>query len=151
MHEARIEAYIKTKLAELEQQKDMQPILRRGELSFGIDSTTYGHLPAWNDLVKQKKKLKRWIWIDACCMAFTAIAFAGDYFDKFGQNWLKALVSLIVTSGFIMLVFIFSSYYTLFLKFRQAEREIRKLIYQDILFQLKKDVGEGANISKALV
>ena len=142
MDEEKVEAYIKTRLAELDQQKDMQPILRRGELSFGIDSTTYGHLPAWNNLVTQKKKLMKWVWIDACFMSLTAIAFAGNYFEKFGQNWLKALVSLIVVSGFIMILYVISSFYTLFFKFRQTEREIRKLIYQDILFQLKKEQKE---------
>lgn len=142
MSTLKIERYVSNRLLELEQQKDMQPLLNRGELSFGIDSTTYGHLPAWNDLVTQKKKLKRWMWIDACVVALTAVAFAGDYFNNFAHNWLQALLSLVMVSGIIMLFFVFSSFYTLFIKFRQTEREVRKLIYQDILFQLKNEEKE---------
>ncbi|WP_121354066.1 hypothetical protein [Flavisolibacter nicotianae] len=63
MQEEKLSAYIRKRLAELDSQKDLKEIVYKGRLSFGVDSTVFGHLPAWKALVKQKKHLVKWIWI----------------------------------------------------------------------------------------
>ena len=142
MREERIEAYIHQRLAELDKQKDLQEVIQKGKFSFGVDSTTYGHLPAWSTLLKKKKEMVKAIWTTAFFMSLMIVAIVGDFFDKFGQNWIKALLSLAVLSALIMLFYVIGSFYSIFYQFRQTEREVRKLIYQDILFQIKKEEKE---------
>src|SRR5215207_11040627 len=62
-----------------------------------------------------------------------------NVWERFESNWIKALIYWIVMSAVIMLFYVCSSYFSLFFKFRQTEREVRKLIYQDILYQLSKE------------
>ena len=142
MHEERMKAYIHLRLAELDKQKDLQEVINKGKLSFGIDSSTYGHLPAWPDLLKRKRQMVKHVWLNAFFVSFMTVGIVGDYFDKFGQHWIKALLSLLVISALIMLFYMIGSFYSLFYQFRQTEREVRKLIYQDILSQLKKEERE---------
>ena len=144
MAEQGIEAYIHKRLAELDKQKDMQEVIQKGKFSFGVDADTFGKLPAWKDLVKQKKNLVKWIWIDAFFVSFTIVFITGDYIDQFSQNWMAALVKISVLAGGIMLFYLITAFFTLFLKFRQTEREVRKLIYQDILIQLQKEEKKAA-------
>ena len=139
MHDDNVSAYIRNRLADLDSQKDLQEIVQKGKLSFGVDSSVFGHLPAWKALVKQKKHLVKWIWIDAFLVSFTIIFITGDYYEKFLQNWLKATAALVLLSGCIMIFYVITAFYTLFYKFRKTEREVRKLIYQDILHQLEKE------------
>lgn len=144
MHGEPLEIYIQKKLAELDKQKDMQDVIYKGKLSFGIDSTTYAHLPSWQNLVKQKKQMVKMVWTNAFFVALTTVAVVGNFFTKFEQNWIKALLGLVLLSGMITLFYVIGSFYSLFYQFRQTEREVRKLIYQDILFQLKKVEKESA-------
>ncbi|WP_121354067.1 hypothetical protein [Flavisolibacter nicotianae] len=72
-------------------------------------------------------------------MSFTIIFITGDYYEKFAQNWMKATAALVLLSGCIMIFYVITAFYTLFYKFRKTEREVRKLIYQDILHQLEKE------------
>lgn len=139
MTEERIEAYIRERLAELDKQKDMQEVIQKGKFSFGVDASVFGRLPAWKELLKQKKKLVKWIWIDAFFVSFTIIFITGDYAAQFSQNWQAAILKLGLLAGGIMLFYVITAFFTLFFKFRQTEREIRKLIYQDLLVQLKKE------------
>ncbi|MBC7863497.1 MAG: hypothetical protein IAF38_11010 [Bacteroidia bacterium] len=138
-HEENLEAYIQKKLAELEKQKDMQDVIYKGKLSFGIDSTTYDHLPAWNGLVKEKKQLVRLFWANAAFLSFMTVFIAGDFFEIPLINLWRDIIRLMLMAGFVMIVAVMGMYFSLFTKFRQTEREVRKLIYQDILFQLKKE------------
>ena len=138
MQEERIEAYIQKRLAELEGQKDLQEVILKGRLSFGVDADTYSNLPAWKELIERKKQMVKMIWLNAFFVTLTVVVFAGDFFEKFEQNWIKALLSLIVLSAMMMLFYVVGSFYSVFYYFRKTEREVRKLIYQDILFQLKK-------------
>ncbi|HET7897650.1 MAG TPA: hypothetical protein VFL47_08270 [Flavisolibacter sp.] len=139
MQQKQLETYIKKQLAELDKQKDLKDMIQKGRFSFGVDSTVYGHLPAWKNLVKQKKHLVKWIWMDAFLVSVTVVFTAGDYWEKFSQNWMKAAAALVALSACIMLFYVVSAFYTLFYNFRKTEREVRKLIYQDILFQLEKE------------
>jgi hypothetical protein len=139
MNREEIAAYIENKLVELDTQKDMHDTIYKGKLSFGIDSTTYSHLPAWNDLVKQKKQIVKLFWIDAFFTSFMAVLIAGNFFEAEIANWWKDLIRLILVAGIVMIFCVIGTYFSLFVKFRQTEREVRKLIYQDILFQLKKE------------
>lgn len=137
MREEQLEIYIKHKLAELDKQKDMQDVIYKGKLSFGIDSTNYSHLPAWNNLVKQKKQLAKLFWVDAFFTSFMAVLIAGNFFEAEIANWWKDLIRLMLVAGIVMIFSVIGTYFSLFVKVRQTEREVRKLIYQDILFKLK--------------
>jgi len=142
MSQERIEAYIHKRLAELDEQKDMQELALKGNLSFGIDSSRYSHLPGWNALLKQKKYMVKMVWVNAFFLSVITVSIVGDFFDKFSQNWLKALVGILLLSGLIMIVYVMAFFYNIFYHFRQTEREVRTLIYQDILSQLKKEEKE---------
>jgi hypothetical protein len=142
MSQERIEAYINKRLAELDKQKDMQEIIKKGSFSFGVEAETYGKLPAWKDLIKRKKQMVKTIWASAFFVSLMIVFTMGDYYDKFEQNWLKALLTLVTVSALAMLIYVINSFYNLFYHFRQTEREVRKLIYQDILQQLKKEEKE---------
>lgn len=144
MEAKELEVYIKQKLDYLEKNRDMDEVNYKGKLSFGVEAAKYNHLPAWNDLLQQKKKLQRWIWIDAFLLSVTVVVMTKDVFSLFIASWWKTLLGLVLTSGAIMLFFVIGAYYTLFAKFRQTEREVRKLIYQDILFQLSKTKKDAA-------
>ncbi|HUC80271.1 MAG TPA: hypothetical protein VMR70_05110 [Flavisolibacter sp.] len=139
MSEKRIEAYITQRLAELETKKDLQDIVLKGKLSFGIDAARYSKLPGWNALVKQKKHMVKMVWINAFFLSLIVVGMVGDYFDKLGENWLKALLTFLFVSALIMLFYVMAFFYNIFYHFRQTEREVRKLIYQDILSQLKEE------------
>lgn len=134
-----LEQYLEQKLAEIDRQKDIQDMIGRGRFSFGMDATTYGHLPGWEALVKEKRKLTRWIWIDAVFLSLFIVFLAGDYWAAFGNSWWKAVIKLLATSGIILLLYVVLSYYNLFVKFRMVDRQARKLIYQDILYRLKEE------------
>lgn len=138
-HEEELAHYLQRRLNELEKEVDLKEITTKGKLSFGVDSTTYAHLPAWKALVQQKKKLVRWIWIDAFFLSLTVVFIASDYAEKFSENWLTAVLSLFLISGMVLLFFVVTAYYSLFYRFRKTEREVRKLIYQDILFRLQNE------------
>ncbi|RYZ28721.1 MAG: hypothetical protein EOO10_08565 [Chitinophagaceae bacterium] len=142
MAEERIEDYIHKRLAELDEQRDMRELTLKGKLSFGVDATSYGQLPAWNDLVKRKKLMVKMVWLDAFFVSLMIVFVVADFSEKFAQNWLKAIVGLILLSAVVMLLYVVGAFYSLFYHFRQTEREVRKLIYQDILSQLKKEEKE---------
>ena len=142
MPEERIEAYINKRLAELDKQKDMQDLTLKGKLSFGIDSTSYSHLPGWDALVKQKRHMVKMVWLNAFFLSLIVVSIVGDYFDKYGQNWLKAVLVILAVTAIVMIVYVMAFFCNIFYHFRQTEREVRKLIYQDILSQLKKEEKE---------
>lgn len=139
MTHQKLESYLQKKLADLDKRTDMQDTIYKGRFSFGIDETTYGHLPAWKAVVRQKKIMLRSIWITAFTEALLAVVVLTDFSEKFGQNWIKALAGLLLLSGLMMLFYFIGAFYSLFVQFRQTEREVRRLIYQDILFQLKEE------------
>lgn len=134
-----IEQYIDGKLAELDQQKELDTIWQKERFSFGMEAKKFAHLPAWKNLVAKKKQLISWTWLNAFFLSFMVVAISTEIWDKFQINWIKALVYWLLLSGIIMLFYVFSSFYSLFFRFRQTESEVRKLIYQDILYQLAKE------------
>ena len=134
-----LERYIQQKLNDLEKQKDMQEMIWKGRLSFGVNESDYAHLPAWNDLVLKKKRLVRWVWIDAFLLSLIVVSIISDVWEKFDQNWWKAVIYWVLTAAVVMLFWTIGSYYSLFAHFRQTEREVRKLIYQDILDKMEKE------------
>ena len=142
MREERIEAYIHQRLAELEQKKDLEEIIQKGRLSFGIDAARYSKLPGGSNLVKQKKHMVKMVWINAIFLSLILVVIVGDFFNKFQENWLKALLGMLFLSMLVAVFYIMAFFYNIFYHFRQTEREVRKLIYQDILSQLKTEEKE---------
>ncbi|HEU4472177.1 MAG TPA: hypothetical protein VFR58_13890 [Flavisolibacter sp.] len=128
-----LQHYIERQLVELEKQKDMNDLLNKGRFSFGADSRKWGHLPAWAELVKQKKIMIRLIWVEAFFAPLLIVAIAGDIWEKLETNWISAVAGWIFLSAFAGIFYVLSLYHTLFVQYRRTEREIRKLIYQDLL------------------
>jgi len=136
---ASIQEYIRQRLAALDKKEDLKEISIQGKLSFGIDSASYCHLPAWKDLLIKKKKLVRWIWIDALCLALFVVLMTTENWKVFSEDWVKAILGILGLSIVVMVFFIITAYYSLFFRFRQVEREVRKLIYQDLLKRLEEE------------
>lgn len=136
---APIRDYIRQRLAALDKNEDLKEIHLKGKLSFGIDSTSYGHLPAWKDLLIKKKKLVRWIWFDALCLSIFVVLMTTDSWKIFSEDWMKALIGILGLSIVVMVFFVITAYYSLFFRFREVEREVRKLIYQDLLKRLEEE------------
>jgi hypothetical protein len=134
-----LEQYLEQKIADIDRQKDMVSSINRGRFSFDMDQRTYGHLPGWESLVKQKKSLMKWIWIDAVFLSLFIVFIAGDYWERFETSWWKAAITLLGVSGTTMLLYVLLAYYNLFIKFRMVDRQARKLIYQDILYRLQQE------------
>lgn len=134
-----IEKYTYQRLLELDKQKDMQDMIYKGRLSLGVDKTTYGHLPACDSLVNKKKRLTKWFWFEAYFVSLWAVLMIGDYFSRPGTTWIQASLQVLVVSGVVMLFCTAVVYFNMFVRIRQMEREVRKLIYKDILFHLKTE------------
>ena len=139
-----LQIHIEKKLAELEKGRDMNEVTLKGKLSFGIDQREYGHLPGWKELLKKKKLLVKMLWVTAIAESLMVVAIIGNVWDIFEQNWLKGLAYWIFVSAVILFFQIIISYYTLFYHFRQTEREVRRIIYQDVLDRMQKDEFENA-------
>lgn len=131
--------YLEQRLQELEKKKDMEDVTYKGKFSFGLPSKDYAHLPAWNSLKKQKSIMVRLVWIEGVFLSLTVVGMTSDIWDKFSENWWKALLAYILLSFVVLIFFILLTYFNLFTQFRQTEREIRKLIYQDILHKMEKE------------
>jgi uncharacterized protein YacL len=142
MGEERLTAYIHQQLDGLDRQTDMKEIMNRGRLSFGIESTRYQKLPAWQSLVKEKRRMVQMVWITGFIDSLIIVGIVGNIFEKLEQNWWKALLGWMLLSVVIMLFYVIIAFYTNFYYFRKTEREVRRLIYQDILSQIKKEEKE---------
>ena len=134
-----LQQYIEQRLDDLDKEKDAMHMIWKGKLSFGLDEKEFGHLKAWKNLIKRKKSLVKWLWFDAFFLSLFIIGITTDIIEKFAENWLKALFGLILLSLLVMLFFVISAYFNLFVKFRDTEREVRKLIYQDMLVRLQEE------------
>lgn len=139
MTHLKLENHIQKKLADLDRQQDMQDAVHKGRFSFGLDQRTYGHLPAWNDVVQQRKKMIRVAWGLAFFVSLAVTGMASGFGERFSGNWVKTILLLFVVSAAATIFYVMGSFYSLFIEFRKTEREVRKLIYQDILFQLKRE------------
>lgn len=133
-----LKQYIQQKLADLEKGKNLNEVIGKGKLSFGVSSKEFGYLPSWAELIKKKKKLVKLVWIGSFISSFCIVGMVYSFDNNFNGSWPKIIVNWVASSLFIMFFYVLWSYYSLFLHFRQTEREIRKLIYEDILHQLEK-------------
>jgi hypothetical protein len=137
MNNRELKGYLYRRLEELNQQKDMNETLLYGKISFGIDASAYSHLPAWKSLLDKKKLLVRAIWVQAFLLSLIVVGITADIWNKLQENWMRALTGWLLLAVFIMFLYVIQSYYTLFVSFRNAEREVRKLIYQDLLQKIE--------------
>lgn len=136
MTNEQLKNYINQRLTDLQKGKDINDVLYKGRLSFGVDPKLYSHLPAWTELLNQKRTFKRSFWAGSFGLALVISSVTMDLWEKLQQNWWKALIMLVLTSMVIALFNIALAYFSLFVTVRKTEREVRKLIYQDILSKL---------------
>lgn len=111
----------------------MQDALYKGRLSFGVPAQKFSHLPAWPTLLKNKKILVRRVWLSAFVISLIVAGWTNQLWEQFSRHWVKALVMWLVISAVIMLIYVIGFFYAMFVNFRNTEREVRKLIYQDLL------------------
>lgn len=130
--------YIKQKLQNLEKQKDMEPIMKAGKLSFGMDQREYGHLPSWKDLVRQKKLMMKMAWYMGIIDALFIVFFISDIWQKIEENWIRGIAIWLSFSAIVLFLHFVWTYQSMFIQFRQTEREVRKLIYEDLLHEMEK-------------
>lgn len=138
-----LENYIVQKLTELDKEKDMQEVILKGKLSFGIDSRSYSHLPNWDNLVQKKKHLIKHFWANSFFLSLALTGMFTDVWETLDVNWLRSVLKWILLSGVATLLWVAISFYSMFFHFRKTEREVRRLIYEDILYQLKKEEREA--------
>lgn len=139
MNTNNLKEYINQKLVDLKKGKDMNDVLHKGKLSFGMDSKVYGNLPSWNALLQNKKTLVRIYWAGSFGLAILIVSITTKIWDQFQQNWWKAIILLIATSMVVTLFNVIWFSFSLFAQVRQTEREVRKLIYEDILRKIEEE------------
>jgi hypothetical protein len=130
--------YIEDKLVALKKEKDMNEVTNEGKLSFGMQQKDYKHLPSWNDLVKNKKKLVRVFWVNCFLVSFVVVGFCHSFEGNFEQNWIRAVSSWVLLSLTSTILYVAGFYFSLFYQVRKTEREVRKLIYEDILDKMNR-------------
>ena len=106
---------------------------------FLTESKSISHLTSRKILQLKKKNIIRWIWINAILLSLLIIGMITEVWEKPDQKRFATLFTWLFLSALATLLYIFSAYHYIFLKFRQSKREVRKLIFQDLLLQLKKD------------
>lgn len=130
--------YIEQKLAALNKEMDMNEVVNKGQLSFGLNGKDYKHLPSWNELLKNKKKLITTFWTNCFVSSFIIVGLTYNMRGGFEGNWIKGIASCIGLSLFATLMYAASFYFNLFYRVRKTEHEVRKLIYEDLLDKLNK-------------
>ncbi|MFL5810437.1 MAG: hypothetical protein ACJ749_13010 [Flavisolibacter sp.] len=135
--ESTLKEHILQKLRELDQQVDMQDVMWKSRISFGMDARKYGHLPAFKELVRKKKKLVRSTWIYAYILSLIIVFCSEDVMHNFSVNWWKTIVSWLILSAVVMVIFLVHYNFIIFAQVRDTETEVRKIIYQDMLDQIQ--------------
>ena len=138
MTESQLHHYILERLEELHKGKHLQDAQSKGQLSFGMEQERFGHLPSWPRLVQKKKKLLRLFWAGGFLLSLVIVGSCYDLPGRFSSDWGKALASWLAVSAVSTLFYVALNYLWLFFHFRQADQEVRKLIYEDLLHRLKQ-------------
>jgi hypothetical protein len=109
-----LKPYIEAKLAALKKEKDMNEVVNEGKLSFGLHPKDYKHLPSWNDLVRNKKKLVRVFWVNCFLVSFLIVGFSYSFGNNMEQNWVKSIIVVVGYSLGVTLLYVLGFYFSLF-------------------------------------
>lgn len=134
--------YIQQQISELDKNRDEQEYVRSGRFSFGLIKQQYEGLPSWESFVKAKKRLVRLIWLEAFFTMLMAAIFFTDAWDKFEQNWVKALVTLLAVTVLTTLFYSVSMFFSIAFEVNRVNKQVRRLIYEDLLRKMEEK-GEG--------
>lgn len=134
--------YVQEKITELDKNIDEREFALKGRLSFGMNKSHYGVLPSWQKFVKSKKRLLKIIWIET----FSTILFISTFFfgiwDQSDQSWLRTIVVILgitlVLGGFFVAI----SFFTVANEVNRVQKNARRLIYEDFLYQISKKESE---------
>lgn len=129
---------MKGKLSELAEIKSMDDYLNNNHLQHEAECQ-YKNLPSWKGLQKKKNNIVRWLIIDIVLLSVLTAGMIIEVWEIFGQNWFATVFTWLFLSASALLLYVISSYHAIYLKFRQTKREVRKIIFQDLLLQLKKE------------
>ena len=72
--------------------------------------------------------------IDALFIVF----FISDIWQKIEENWIRGIAIWLSFSAIVLFLHFVWTYQSMFIQFRQTEREVRKLIYEDLLHEMEK-------------
>ena len=107
-------------------------------LQFVMESESYKQFPSWKPLQQKKKNIIRWIWIDIVLLSILSAGMVTEVWEKLEQKWFASVFTWLFLCATAMLLYVISAYHTIHLKFRQTKREVRKLIFRELLLELKK-------------
>lgn len=127
--------YIRKKISEVDENRDIKEYTRRGRFNFGMNQHQYGHLPSWNFFAADKKKLVKLIWLQAFLSALTAFAFS----ENWDQEWWKVIIKMLIGATFFTLFFNITSYFSIAFEVNKVQKQVQKLLYEDLLYQLDKE------------
>ena len=136
MNTETLKNHIETKLRELDQKKDEQEYVSLGRIGFGLATKDYQHLPSWSNFVAGKKRLQRLIWIQAFFLSLFIYSFSIDLWD---HNWLIVLLKTLTMALVNTLVFTVWVLYSLIFDVNKVQREVKKLLYEDLLQKLQQE------------
>jgi len=131
-----LEMHIRQKLRDLDKEADLNDVIWKGKFSFGLDARQYSHLPAWSRVVQKKKFLVRQVWLNSVVLALLS---AGILHGFYSDAPVTSPATWLLLPFAVMIFWTAGCFTTLFFHFRKAEREVRRLLYEDILHQLKKE------------
>ena len=137
-----LKACLRTRLEALEKGEDLRDMQWNGKMSFGMDSRAYAHLPGWAELVKQKKKMVRSTWIGAFFLSLLITMFTEDTIGNIFDHPLKGIAGWVLNAVGITVLYTLSAFLFPFYRFRQTERAVRRVIYQDLLHQIEKEAQQ---------
>lgn len=135
MNRDALENYIRKKISEIDQDRDIKEYVRKGRFNFGMNQQEYGHLPSWPNLVKGKRKLVRLIWLQAFLSALMMYAFMEDW----DQPWLKTLMKMLIGATIFTLFYNITSYFSIAFEVNRVQKQVQKLLYEDVLHWLAEE------------
>jgi hypothetical protein len=130
--------YIHQQISELDKNRDEQEYIRSGRFTFGLIKQQYEGLPSWESFVKARKRLVRLIWLEAFFTMLMAALFFTDALDKFGQNWVKALATLLGVTVVMTLFYSLSMFFSIAFEVNRVNKHVRRLLYEDLLRKMEE-------------
>lgn len=116
-----------------------QEYINRGRFNLGVNAVRFRGLPSYERLLAARKKLVRRIRVDAF---FTVFLMTGmmkpDLLDRIAAQPVKTILAVLATSAIYTLFFSLVIFFSTAFEVVKAEREVRRLIYEELLRELEK-------------
>ncbi len=103
-----------------------------GSLNFGVHVNDYVHSAHLQTVLKKRKKLIIFLWLETFSIALMMIIILAGIFEKFENNLWKAIVAIIMLSLLTGLIFIYFPLRHLIAETNSVQAEVKKMILEDI-------------------